>query len=89
MPKSHAHITFCVMIVFLPLKLTCLSTGTQSLTWVPSIAPMQSYKKKLYVIFKDKNINTIYLYKIASNYEILYIRFYLEPWKIFRVIGNI
>ena len=30
-----------------------------------------------------------YLYTTASNCEILYIGFYLEPCKILRVIGNL
>ena len=45
--KSHMHITFCVMVVFLLLHDVCLSAGTHALICVPSIAPIQFWYKNM------------------------------------------
>jgi hypothetical protein len=44
MSKSHIAKTFIVANPDLPMYLTFLSAGMETLTWVPSNAPMQSLK---------------------------------------------
>jgi hypothetical protein len=46
MSKIHATIIFWVGTPFLPIKGIWFSCDTQARTCVPSIAPIQFYKKK-------------------------------------------
>lgn len=41
--NPHTAIIFCVGQPFLPMYGICLSTGSETRTCVPSIAPIQSY----------------------------------------------
>ena len=56
MSKSHVHITFCVIIVFSPLKLLFVSWKARihALIQVSSIALIQSYNKKIFIIIKER-----------------------------------